>query len=129
MPATMPENSTRGSSARIRITSCFGRKFRITETTRTLKGSGLVPWNTVIACPTIPGRTSESGRMAGGGPDGITARSRTRGDAVRGPREDAGIGAAAGEAGTAATAEAGRGVADASPGERNARVISVVVSP
>ncbi len=59
------------------MTSCLGRKFRITETTRTLNGSGLVPWKTVSAWPTIPGLTSESGMMAGGGPDGTTARSRT----------------------------------------------------
>ena len=41
MPATIPLCSTRGSSARIRMTSCLGRKFRSTETTRTLNGSGL----------------------------------------------------------------------------------------
>src|SRR5262245_35297593 len=76
MPATIPENSTRGSSARMRITSCLGRKFLITETTRTLNGSGLVPWNTVSAVPTMPGLTSDSGRIAGGGPPDTTARKR-----------------------------------------------------
>jgi hypothetical protein len=76
--------------------------------------------------------------MAGGGPDGTTARRRMRDEAARGARgaaeaagigDGAGAGAAAGGAGTAATAEAGSGAADASPGEMNARVISVVVSP
>ena len=54
----------------------LGRKFRSTETTRTLNGSGFVPWKTVSASPTIPGCTSESGMIAGGGPAGTTARSR-----------------------------------------------------
>ena len=76
MPATMPLCSTRGSSARIRITSCFGRKLRSTETTRTLNGSGFVPWKTVSASPTIPAFTAESGMIAGGGPAGTTARRR-----------------------------------------------------
>ena len=40
----------------------------MTATTLILKGSGLVPEKTVSACPTIPGRTSASGRIAGGGP-------------------------------------------------------------
>src|ERR1700709_707316 len=77
MPATIPENSTRGSSARIRITSCLGRKLRITATTRTLNGSGLVPEKTVSAWPTIPGRQAASGRIAGGGPEGTTALRRS----------------------------------------------------
>ena len=76
MPATMPENSTRGSSARIKMTSCLGRKLRITATTRILNGSGFVPENTVSACPTMPGLTSASGRIAGGGPPGTMAFSR-----------------------------------------------------
>src|SRR4051812_639094 len=94
MPATMPENSTRGSSARIKITSCFGRKLRITATTRILNGSGFVPENTVSACPTIPGLTSASGRIAGGGPEGTMALSRVgfapaaqTGDAPAAPKQ------------------------------------------
>ena len=43
--------------------------------TRTLKGSGLRPWKTVSASPTMPGRTSESGRMRGAGPRGTVART------------------------------------------------------
>ena len=58
------------------MTSCLGRKFRITETTRTLNGSGLLPWNTVSASPTIPGFTAESGMIVGGGPAGTMARRR-----------------------------------------------------
>jgi hypothetical protein len=71
MPATMPLCSTRGSSARIRITSCLGRKLRSTDTTRTLNGSGFVPWKTVQRLADHrPPSPSESGMIAGGGPDG-----------------------------------------------------------
>ena len=35
----------------------------MTEITLTLKGSGLVPWNTVKASPIIPGRTSDRGMI------------------------------------------------------------------
>src|SRR6185436_353671 len=67
MPAAMPENSTRGSSALIRITSWRGMKLRRIETTRILNGSGFTPRNTVHASPTIPDFTSESGMIAGAG--------------------------------------------------------------
>ena len=49
--------------------SCLGRKFGMTESTRTLKGSGLTPSKTVTASPTRPGRTSDRGKMAGAGWD------------------------------------------------------------
>src|SRR4051794_28388883 len=104
MPAAMPENSTRGSSAFIRITSCLGRKFVTTETTRILNGSGLVPEKTVYASPTIPARISDTGMIGGGGPAGVRARTSV------GPLADAaGLAAAAdtGCAGAAETATAG----------------------
>jgi hypothetical protein len=68
MPAAMPENSTRGSSAFIRMTSCLGMKFLRMETTRILNGSGFIPRNTVQASPTMPGLTSLSGMMVGAVP-------------------------------------------------------------
>ncbi len=74
MPAAMPENSTRGSSAFTRMTSCLGRKLRTTEITRTLNGSGLIPRNTVKASPTIPDLIWETGMIFGGGPEGTMAR-------------------------------------------------------
>src|SRR5688500_2724885 len=74
MPAAIPENATRGSSALIRITSCWGRKLFTTETTRILNGSGLVPEKTVCASPTMPARTSDTGMILGGGPLGTSAR-------------------------------------------------------
>src|SRR5438270_7605740 len=79
MPAAIPENSTRGSSARTRTTSCLGMKLRRIEMTRTLKGSGLVPRNTVQASPTIPGLTSASGNSVGGGGETSAWRAPTVG--------------------------------------------------
>jgi len=51
----------------------LGKKLGRIATTRTLNGSGFVPWKTVSASPIIPARTSASGKILGADPTGAPA--------------------------------------------------------